>query len=115
MEKDCQGAPFPKFINSLRVDCLCNVLCTLATSHFRRWTKNGVTNQGSHIMQRIRSLFLIFLVFCFTIYAHSKADGQPSQPGYTIAFASFAPLNTDMFLADANGRNIQPFLAHPAG
>jgi TolB protein len=30
-----------------------------------------------------------------------------------VAFASFAPLNTDIFIADANGDNPQPLLAHP--
>jgi len=30
------------------------------------------------------------------------------EPGYTIAFASFAPLNTDIFVADANGRDPKP-------
>lgn len=32
---------------------------------------------------------------------------------YEIAFASFAPLNADIFIADADGRNVRAFLPHP--
>ena len=39
MEKDCQGAPFPKFINMLRMCCLCKVMCSLATSHSSRYAQ----------------------------------------------------------------------------
>jgi dipeptidyl aminopeptidase/acylaminoacyl peptidase len=39
---------------------------------------------------------------------------QPSrEPVYSIAFASFAPLNTDIFIADADGSNAKPLIAHP--
>src|SRR5262245_9561751 len=34
------------------------------------------------------------------------------SPDYRIAFASFAPLNTDLFIADADGNNARPFLPH---
>jgi len=37
-----------------------------------------------------------------------------AQPKYTIAYSGFAPLNTDVFIADADGRNARPFLASPA-
>ena len=37
-----------------------------------------------------------------------------AQPKYTIAYSGFAPLNTDIFIADADGRNPKPFLASPA-
>ena len=37
-----------------------------------------------------------------------------AQPKYTIAYSGFAPLNTDVFIADADGRNPKPFLASPA-
>jgi Tol biopolymer transport system component len=37
-----------------------------------------------------------------------------AQPKYTIAYSGFAPLNTDVFIADADGRNPKPFLADPA-
>jgi Tol biopolymer transport system component len=37
-----------------------------------------------------------------------------AQPKYTIAYSGFAPLNADVFIADADGRNPKPFLASPA-
>jgi Tol biopolymer transport system component len=37
-----------------------------------------------------------------------------AQPKYTIAYSGFAPLNTDVFIADADGRNPKLFLADPA-
>ncbi|MGH9558150.1 MAG: TolB family protein, partial [Bryobacteraceae bacterium] len=37
-----------------------------------------------------------------------------AQPKYTIAYSGFAPLNTDIFIADADGRNPKPFLPSPA-
>jgi TolB protein len=36
-----------------------------------------------------------------------------AEPRYKVAFASFAPLDTDIFIADADGNNARPFLAHP--
>ncbi|ATY33482.1 PD40 domain-containing protein [Sphingomonas psychrotolerans] len=40
-----------------------------------------------------------------------SATSQTAE--YEIAFASFAPLNADIFIADADGGNARPFLAHP--
>jgi TolB protein len=37
-----------------------------------------------------------------------------AEPKYTIAYSGFAPLNTDIFVADADGRNARPFLASAA-
>ncbi|HEY5756626.1 MAG TPA: hypothetical protein VIU34_12435, partial [Steroidobacter sp.] len=31
---------------------------------------------------------------------------------YTLSFASFAPMNTDVFIADGNGNNARPLFAH---
>ena len=44
----------------------------------------------------------------FALIAWSQPSGE-----YTIAFASFAPLNSDIFIADADGGHARPFLAHP--
>jgi len=38
---------------------------------------------------------------------------SPGEPAYNIAFASFAPLNTDIFIADGYGRNAKPLIGHP--
>ena len=42
----------------------------------------------------------------------NKRSGAPG-PGYAIAFASFAPLNTDIFIAAADGSDPKPLLPHP--
>jgi TolB protein len=44
--------------------------------------------------------------------AAANADDRPAR-SYTISFASFAPLNTDIFIADADGSNARPLLPHP--
>jgi len=35
-----------------------------------------------------------------------------AEPSYTIAFASFGPRNTDLFVADADGKNPKPLVPH---
>lgn len=39
---------------------------------------------------------------------------RPAVPDYTIAFASFAPNNSDIFIADSDGSNARPLMPHPA-
>ncbi len=41
-----------------------------------------------------------------------QAEEAGLQPEYTIAFASFAPVNSDLFTADADGSNAKPLLPH---
>src|SRR5687768_2248159 len=55
------------------------------------------------------------LLFLFLL--HSPAGGQNTKPApderYTVAYASVAPLNTDIFIAAGDGRDARPLLAHP--
>jgi Tol biopolymer transport system component len=44
--------------------------------------------------------------------AHSPATSQERLDRYTIAFASFSALNTDIFIADGTGASATPFLPH---
>jgi Tol biopolymer transport system component len=37
-----------------------------------------------------------------------------SEPIYHLAFASFGPLNDDIFIADADGTHARPVLPNPA-
>ncbi len=53
---------------------------------------------------------LIALSLSFSAVAQPKS----SEKNYTLALASFAPLNLDVFIADADGSNARPLLAHPA-
>jgi len=54
----------------------------------------------------------------FLLLLSSSPDGQntraTAEERYTVAFASFAPLNTDIFIAAGNGSDAKPLLAHPA-
>jgi len=50
--------------------------------------------------------FLPLVIFGCSVYA---------QPKYTTAYSGFAPLNADIFIADADGRNPKPILASPGG
>jgi TolB protein len=36
-----------------------------------------------------------------------------AEPNYTVAFASFAPINTDVLIAAGDGTGARPLLAHP--
>jgi Tol biopolymer transport system component len=59
------------------------------------------------------TLFIIFSLNLF-MYGQSRANSTAPEAEYTIAFASFAPLNLDIFVADADGRNPRPLLSHLA-
>jgi Tol biopolymer transport system component len=43
-----------------------------------------------------------------------RVDARPGAPSYTIAFKSFAPNNTDIFIADSGGEHARPLVPHPA-
>ncbi|MEP6902888.1 MAG: hypothetical protein ABJA66_14135 [Actinomycetota bacterium] len=62
-------------------------------------------------MQKFQSLIFIILVFGAVIDGQNKA--VRIEPNYKIAFANFAPMNTDIFVADADGGNARPLLADP--
>ena len=57
-----------------------------------------------------KSLFIILLCG-LAIGGQNKTSRI--EPDYEIAFAKFAPMNTDVFTADADGTNVKPLLAHP--
>src|SRR5258705_13316619 len=64
-------------------------------------------------MKNKLSTLHLLLVFCAVVSGQNQSSSGERGPDYTVAFASFAPLNTDIFIADANGDNPQPLLAHP--
>src|SRR5215203_3005713 len=61
-------------------------------------------------MPQFQTIFIVFL-------GGSAIGGQPAiatdEPDYEIAFAKFAPMNTDIFIADADGNNAKPIIANP--
>jgi len=62
------------------------------------------------VVDQIRHALLLAAALPSIAFAGSAA-GQTAE--YEIAFASFAPLNADIFIADADGGNARPFLTHP--
>src|SRR6476659_3595873 len=43
-----------------------------------------------------------------------RAEKRPAAPAYTIAFKSFAPNNTDIFIADGDGQHARPLVPDTA-
>ncbi len=62
-------------------------------------------------MRRLpRILGLLTVLVALSARAGAMAADRPA---YEIAFASFAPLNSDIFLADADGSHARAFLPSP--
>ncbi|MDR3499448.1 MAG: hypothetical protein P4L72_09500 [Parvibaculum sp.] len=65
----------------------------------------------------MRPLGFISAVVVASFICASNSFGQGSKshtPEYGIAFAGFGPLNSDIFIADADGKNAHPLSPHPA-
>jgi len=56
------------------------------------------------------SVRILLLLLSMATGVNADATELP----YQIAFASFAPLDTDLFIADGDGSDARPFLSHPA-
>lgn len=69
---------------------------------------------GSKTMQRKLNILIIIFILGSAADGQSKTGNADPKAGYAIAFASFAPLNTDIFVGDADGGNAKPLLAHAA-
>jgi TolB protein len=54
----------------------------------------------------------LYLLLSGLLLSGERAAAQ-AELSYTIAFASFGPRNTDLFVADAKGKNPKPLAAHP--
>jgi len=55
---------------------------------------------------------LLTLVIGLSPAAGGRGAAEEPNPGYTVAFAHFGPRNTDLFIADADGKNAKPLAAH---
>jgi len=62
-------------------------------------------------MPRLIILSAIVIFSCFDPVL--TVNAQSPDTTYQLAFVNFGPLNTDLFIADANGSNARPLLAHP--
>jgi TolB protein len=71
----------------------------------------GARASGEAVMRRLRSGVLLMVLLGSPA---DRRDVVPEPVGpHAIAFASFAPLNTDIFIAAADGSAAKPLLAHP--
>lgn len=61
----------------------------------------------------LRRLCFGSLIFLCAIPVSWRAASRPAAPSYTIAFKSFAPNNTDIFIADADGKHARPLVPGP--
>ena len=60
-----------------------------------------------------RTLGLGSLICGCAILAVGRTASRPATPSYTIAFKSFAPNNTDIFVADGDGQHARPLTPDP--
>jgi hypothetical protein len=63
-------------------------------------------------MQKPRRGLFLSLGFALSLGVGSSHVAAQTEPNYTIAFASFGSRNTDLFVADADGRNPTPLVPH---
>ena len=54
------------------------------------------------------------LMFGFVNNSPLQQNDSGKDPVYHLAFANFGPLNTDIFIADANGSNVRALASSPA-
>lgn len=62
-------------------------------------------------MRKIAARSCILFALLQPVSGQQETRGR--EPVYSIAFASFAALNIDIFIADADGSNAKPLIAHP--
>lgn len=64
-------------------------------------------------MRRNQNTLSILLILSLAVFCRASVGGTASKFDYAVSFASFAPLNADIFVAEADGSNPRPLLAHP--
>lgn len=73
---------------------------------------------GSWEMNRrsaaVGRLAWLLLLFSGGTLAGCASISPPTAPAFGLAFANFAPTNTDLFIADADGKNEHSLLPDPA-
>ncbi len=67
----------------------------------------------THRICGVLAAFPLAMVLAVMPVGSAKAE-TPGGQSYGLAFASFAPLNTDIYIADADGSHARPILPNPA-
>jgi Tol biopolymer transport system component len=63
-------------------------------------------------MRRLCSGLLLALVAGLSPGIATRRAAGDATPSYTVAFAHFGPRNSDLFIADADGKNAKPLVPH---
>ena len=66
----------------------------------------GKLNEGHRLKFQIRTILTLAVLVLSPLRSEE-------QPAYTVSFGSSAPFNTDIFIADSDGRNAKVLVAHP--
>lgn len=72
-----------------------------------------ISNSGIW-MKNLRLVSFTLFLLAETIYGQSATNQRSHGSSVSVAFASFAPLNTDIFGANADGSDARPLLPNPA-
>jgi TolB protein len=64
-------------------------------------------------MPKIELALALTLALASTASAQTSSPSGAPEPSYGVAFASFAPLDTDIFVAAGDGSDPRPLLPHP--
>src|SRR5262249_24747905 len=78
----------------------------------RRGFSQHAFTEGVQIVRRSRSGFLLALVTGLLPGVGIWCAAAGTDPSDTIPFASFGPGNTDIFVADADGKSPKPLVPH---
>ena len=94
-------------------------LITLASGAEESAVPGSMSNEiGAQVRTRrdgSRSVISLLIVLCifFPFSVQGQSISSDPAPNYSLAFAGFAPLNSDIFIADADGSDPRALLAHP--
>ena len=76
---------------------------------------SGCANSSRTILAKIEPATLLAML-ALTVWCGMRSEptsaAAPGAPTYEIAFASFSPINAELFVADADGNNAKPLLPH---
>src|SRR5687767_11544212 len=112
VSRPCRPAPlFPGFAHQLREAAARLRRCRedAAMMSAVGWWRAVRIGRGSLAMGAVACAAGVATV----LPAPLRGEQEPQRDGYVIAFASFAPLDSDIFIADADGSNARPLVSTP--
>jgi Tol biopolymer transport system component len=74
----------------------------------------GTRRSGTRRRRTLRIAAILCVAAVTMVSVGVEVRSQAPSEGYTIAFASFSPLDTDIFVANADGDGARPLLSAPS-